>query len=116
MFQLNHIPRIGSSLRRTSVVFLIFLIVISIAVLPISAQEVKQKAFGSPEEAIKALVETMQAGDKKGVLAILGPEGEDIIDSGDAVQDKNAQDRFVKSYQERVDYVKEKEDLFQFRL
>ena len=110
MFQLNHIPRIGSSLRRTSVVFLIFLIVISIPVLPISAQEVKQKAFGSPEEAMKALVETMQASDKKGVLAILGPEGEDIIDSGDAVQDKNAQDRFVKSYQERVDIVKEKED------
>jgi hypothetical protein len=43
-------------------------------------------------------------------LAVLGPEGEDMIDSGDKVQDKNTLDRFVKSYQERVDYVKEKED------
>jgi hypothetical protein len=33
-----------------------------------------------------------------------------MIDSGDKVQDRNALDRFVKAYQERVDYVKEKED------
>jgi len=110
MFQLNHIPRIGSSLRRTSVVFLIFLIAISITVLPISAQEVKQKVFGSPEEAMKTLAETVKAGDTKGMMAILGPEGEDIIDSGDEVADKNAREQFVKAYQERVDFVKEKED------
>jgi len=110
MFQLNHIPRIGSSLRRTSVVFLIFLIAISIPVLPVSAQEVKQKVFGSPEEAMKTLVETVKAGDRKGMMAILGPEGEDIIESGDEVADKNAQEQFVKAYQERVDFVKEKED------
>jgi len=110
MFQLNHIPRIGSSLRRTSVVLLIFLIAISIPVLPISAQEVKQKVFGSPEEAMKTLVETVKGGDRKGMMAILGPEGEDIIDSGDEVADKNAREQFVKAYQERVDFVKEKED------
>jgi hypothetical protein len=78
--------------------------------VPVSAQEVKQKVFGSPEEAMKALAETAQAGDTKGMMTILGPEGEDIVDSGDAVQDKNARERFVKAYQERVDYVKEKED------
>ena len=79
-------------------------------ILPISAQEVKQKVFGSPEEAMKTLVETVKAGDTKGMMAILGPEGEDIISSGDEVADKNAQERFVKAYQEKVDFVKEKED------
>lgn len=44
------------------------------------------------------------------MMAVLGPEGEDIIDSGDKVADKNARERFVKAYQDRVDYVKEKED------
>ena len=116
MFQLNHIPRIGSSLRRTSVVLLIFLIAISIPVLPISAQEVKQKVFGSPEEAMKTLAETVKAGDTKGMMVILGPEGEDIIDSGDEVADKNAREQFVKAYQERVDFVKEKEAGFQLLL
>jgi len=85
-------------------------VTVALLVLPVSAQEVKQKVFGSPEEAMKVLAETVQAGDKKGILAVLGPEGEDIIDSGDAVQDKNAQDRFVEAYEERVEYVKEKQD------
>ena len=79
-------------------------------ILPVSAQEGKQKAFGSPEEAMKALAETAQAGDTKSMMAILGPEGEDIISSGDAVADKETLERFVKAYQEKVDFVREKED------
>jgi hypothetical protein len=79
-------------------------------VLPISAQEVKQKAFGSPEEAMKALADAVQAGDMKAMLAILGPEGEDIVSSGDQVADKNTGELFVKAYQERIDVVKERED------
>ena len=46
----------------------------------------------------------------KGMMAILGPEGEDIISSGDAVADKNTLEQFVKAYQEKVYFVKEKED------
>jgi hypothetical protein len=81
-----------------------------VLVLPIPAQEVKQKAFGLPEEAMKTLVETVKTGDTKGIMAILGPEGEDIISSGDEVADKNAREQFVKAYQEKVDFVREKED------
>jgi hypothetical protein len=79
-------------------------------ILPVFAQEAKQKVFGSPEEAMKALVETARSGERKDVLAILGPEGEDIISSGDEVADKNTLEQFVKSYQEKVDFVKEKEE------
>jgi len=85
-------------------------IAVTTLILPVSAQEVKQKIFGSPEEAMKTLAETVKAGDMKGVMAILGPEGEDIISSGDEVADKNTLEQFVKSYQEKVDFVKEKED------
>jgi hypothetical protein len=85
-------------------------VAVALLVLPVSAQEMRQKAFGSPEEAMKALAETAQTGDTKGMMAILGPEGEDIISSGDEVADKNILEQFGKSYQERVDYVKEKED------
>ena len=53
MFQVKEMTRRGSGL----IVFLIVLIAVSIPVLPISAQEIKQKAFGSPEEAMKALAE-----------------------------------------------------------
>ena len=78
--------------------------------LPVSGQEAKQKTFASPEEAMKALAEAAQANDTKGMLSILGPEGDDIISSGDEVADKNARERFVKVYQEKIDFVKEKED------
>ena len=86
------------------------LLVVVLLILPVSAQEGKQKAFGSPEEAMKAFVDVAQAGDTKGMMAILGPEGEDIISSGDEVADKNTREQFVKDYQEKVDFVKEKED------
>jgi hypothetical protein len=93
---------------------LVIIVAVSITVvtliLPIYAQEGKQKGFGSPEEAMKTLAEAAQAGDTKGIMAILGPEGEDIISSGDEVADKNALEQFAKAYQEKVDFVKEKED------
>ena len=110
MFRFNHMTRGSCAWCYASAVIVAVSVAVAVFVLPISAQEVKQKAFGSPEEAMKALVEAVQAGDTKGMMAILGPEGEDIISSGDEVADKNARERFVKAYQEKVDFVKEKED------
>ena len=83
-------------------------VAVALLMLPVSAQEVKQKVFGSPEDAMKALAETAQAGDTKGVMAILGPEGEDILSSGDEVADKADRERFLKRYQ-RVDLVRDRD-------
>ena len=93
-----------------SAVVVVASVAVALLVMPVSAQEGKQKVFGSPEEAVKAFVEAAQAGDTKGMMAILGPEGEDIISSGDEVADKNIREQFVKDYQEKVDFVKERED------
>jgi hypothetical protein len=110
MFRLNHTIRKDDMCRYSLIAIVTVSVAVALLILPVSAQEVKQKVFGSPEEAIKTLVETAQSGERKDVLAVLGPEGEDIISSGDEVADKNTQERFVKSYQEKVDFVKEKED------
>jgi Protein of unknown function (DUF2950) len=110
MFRFNHMTRGSCAWCYASAVIVAVSVAVVAFVLPIFAQEVKPKVFGSPEEAIKALAETVQAGDRKGILAALGPEGEDIISSGDEVADKNAKEQFVKAYQERVDFVREKED------
>jgi hypothetical protein len=110
MFRFNHRIQTRCALQYASTVLVTMLAAVTLQLLPVSAQEVKQKAFGSPEEAMKALVETVKTGDAKGIMAILGPEGEDIISSGDQVADKNAQEQFVKAYQEKVDFVREKED------
>jgi hypothetical protein len=110
MFRFNHMTRRSCAWCHASAVIVAVSVVVAAFVLPISAQETKQKAFGSPEEAMKTLVETVKAGDTKGIMAILGPEGEDIISSGDEVADKNTQEQFVKAYQETVFFVKERED------
>jgi hypothetical protein len=110
MFRFNHMTIRSCAWCYASAVIVAVSVAVVVLISPISAQEVKQKVFGSPEEALKALAETAQAGDTKGMMAILGPEGEDIISSGDEVADKNAQEQFVKAYQERVDFVKEQED------
>jgi hypothetical protein len=110
MFRFNHMRRRGCGWCYASGVIVAVSLAVVAFVLPVSAQEVKQKVFGLPEEAMKALVEMVKAGDTKGMTAILGPEGEDIISSGDEVADKNAQEQFLKVYQEKVEFVKEKED------
>jgi hypothetical protein len=110
MFRFNQKIKRGCMGHYTLVIVVAVSVAAVVLIGPVSAQEVIQKDFGSPEEAMKALVETVQAGDRKGVLAVLGPEGEDIISSGDEVADKNALEQFVKAYQEKVDFVKEKED------
>jgi hypothetical protein len=110
MFRINQKIKRGCMRHYALVVVTAVWIAAITLILPVSAQEVKQKIFGSPEEAMKTLAETVKAGDTKGVMAILGPEGEDIISSGDEVADKNVLEQFVKSYQEKVDFVKEKED------
>jgi len=110
MFRFNHMTRGSCFWSYTSAVIVAVSVAVAAFVLPISAQQAKQKVFGSPEEAMKALADAVQAGDMKGTLAILGPEGEDIVSSGDPVADKNTGELFVKAYQETVYFVKEKED------
>jgi DUF2950 family protein len=58
------------------------------------------KPFASPEEAAQALIAAARAGDSKAMLAVLGPDAKDIVQSGDAAVDKQARDRFVRAYAE----------------
>ena len=71
------------------------------------AQQKEQKTFSSPEEAANALLAAAQANDPKALLGILGPDGEDIISSGDTTQDAENHARFTKKYEEMHRFVKE---------
>ena len=71
------------------------------------AQQPGQKTFSSAEEATNALVMAVQADDKTMMLDILGPDGKQIISSGDETQDANSRANFVKRYQEMHRLVKE---------
>jgi hypothetical protein len=67
---------------------------------PVNAGDIKQKSFASPEEAIKALVEALRVNNKNELLAIFGPEGKEVISSGDEDMDRARREQFLKQYGE----------------
>ena len=70
-------------------------------------QESLQKSFRSPEEAAQALAAAAKANDMKELAAVLGPEGKQLISSGDEVSDRAGRERFVRMYEEKNQVVKE---------
>src|ERR1022692_2158238 len=71
------------------------------------AQQPGQKTFSSPEDASHALVTAAQSNDEKAMLDILGPDGKQIVSSGDETEDANSRANFVEKYQEMHRLVKE---------
>jgi hypothetical protein len=71
------------------------------------AQQPGQKTFSSPQDASNALVTAAQSNDEKAMLEILGPDGKQIVSSGDDAEDAESRANFVKRYQEMHRLVKE---------
>ena len=76
------------------------LVSLTIAALLCTAASVvnAQQAFKTPDEAASALVSAAKTGDRKAIVAVLGPEGNDIVSSGDAVADATTREKFVAAY------------------
>ena len=71
------------------------------------AQQAGQKTFSSPEDASKALVTATQNNDEKAMLDILGPDGKQIVSSGDETEDAESRANFVRRYEQMHRLVKE---------
>jgi hypothetical protein len=71
------------------------------------AQQLGQKTFASPEEASNALFKAAQNNDEQAMLEILGPDGRQVVSSGDDVEDARSHANFVQRYQEMHRLVKE---------
>jgi hypothetical protein len=60
-----------------------------------------QATYGSPDEAVKALVDAAKSGDVDAIVHIFGPGSQDWILSGDPVQDAQVRQRFVTAYEQK---------------
>jgi len=60
-----------------------------------------QLNFASLQQAVAALVAAVQADNDTELLAILGPDAQDLIFSGDPVADHNGRARFLETYAEK---------------
>jgi len=68
---------------------------------PGAAAAAAQKTFDSPEEAARALIQAADPFDMPALLAIFGPDGEDLVSSADPVQDKQRAASFAAKAREK---------------
>jgi Protein of unknown function (DUF2950) len=76
------------------------LVSLTVAALLCAAASVAsaQQAFKTPDEAASALVSAAKTGDRKAIVTVLGPDGEDIVSSGDEVADAATRQKFIAAY------------------
>jgi hypothetical protein len=74
---------------------------------PALAQQKDQKTFATPEAASQALLAAAKSNDEKALLDVLGPDAKDVISSGDADEDTQSRQHFVKRYEEMSRLVQE---------
>ena len=67
----------------------------------IAGQTATHRSFASPEDAVKALFETVKTGDLDALLAIFGPEGRDLVASSDPATGRMNQRVFAVAAREQ---------------
>jgi hypothetical protein len=89
--------------RRLATLFWLTVLVASFTTLTVrqlAAQQPSQRTFDSPGKAVQAMVLAIQAGDTNELMQILGPQGREVLFSGDPVADKSNREQVVQKYQE----------------
>lgn len=75
------------------------LLLLFVCALPVAAQA--PRAFKSPEEGARALIDAAKSGKEAELAAVLGRSYREWIETGDPVQDKQALDRFIAACDEK---------------
>ena len=75
-----------------------------------AASQPKQETFDTPKQAADALVQVAANSDAAAAKEILGPDGEDLINSGDPVMDKNRALAFAAKAKEKSSIEIDKKD------
>jgi hypothetical protein len=79
---------------------------LAILVLPVSAQAPEQLTFATPEEAATTLLQALKAKDRDRLLAIFGPNGQEVLSSGDPGVDRHDRDVISLAIQQSWRYVR----------
>ena len=67
-------------------------------ILALSSLAQAQQRFKTPEEAVDALAKAARSGDSKSVVSILGPGSQELVSSGDPVEDANVRQEYLAAY------------------
>src|SRR3954453_7617538 len=88
------------------------LVLATMAALSLMAPSVAhaQQNFKTPDEAASAFVSAVRSADKKAIVSVLGPDGNDIVSSGDEVADATTRQKFVATYDAKHSIMMEGDD------
>jgi hypothetical protein len=66
-----------------------------------SSPPVRQyRTFGTPEDAVRALIEVVKAGDLQQLLTFFGPDGEELVDASDPASSRRNREVFIAAVAE----------------
>jgi hypothetical protein len=92
-----HLKDISRRLTRLATVGL------AVAVAPLhAAPRDSQRTFASAQQAIQATIAAAEHNDAAALLQLFGPDGKDILESGDPAQDNELRAEFARSAHERL--------------
>jgi hypothetical protein len=80
---------------------LVAILWLGVAQAPAPTPAEQQRGFASPEEAVTAFVAALRDHSEADLRAILGPDADRVINSGDKYADQELQNRFVVLYDEK---------------
>ncbi len=61
-----------------------------------------RQTFATPQEAIQATIDAAERNDGAALLQLFGPDGKDILESGDPAKDKEMRAEFARSAHEKL--------------
>ena len=82
----------------------------AVAILASVSAASAQQSFKSPEDAAQALVNAAKDNWPKGVIAVLGPDADEIVSSGDKTSDEAMREKFLAAYDARHEVKQEGDD------
>ena len=76
-------------------------LVVGALLLPAAPKD-GQRTFATPQEAVQATIDAAEHNDTAALLQLFGPEGKDIVESGDPAEDKDLRAEFARSAHEKL--------------
>ena len=67
-----------------------------------AAKQASERSFANPQEAAQALVDAADKNDTAALMKVFGPQGADIVKSGDPAEDKDRRAEFARRAHEKM--------------